>query len=64
MRAVILPVNSVTLPITLAEKASTPRTIEAAKSDPGSLGRLMVVFEPPPEVETGVAGMERRKTGS
>jgi hypothetical protein len=47
------PVKSVTLPITLLEKSWTPRTIEAAKSEPGSCGSAGPA--PPP---VGMEGVE------
>ena len=46
--AVTPEVKLLTLPITPAEKFDTPLTTEAAKSDPGRLGRLR---PPPPELE-------------
>lgn len=58
---VIPSVNEVTLPITLPEKSCTPLTTEAAKSDPGKLGRLML---PPAEGVPAIEGIPADETGS
>lgn len=57
VRFVTDEVKSVTLPITPAAILEAPVTIEAAKSAPGKLGRLMEGRLPPDPVlvETGAA---------
>ena len=59
---VMLSVNDVRLPITFPEKSCTPLTTDAAKSDPGKLGRLMLPpVEGTPEESEGIPADE---TGS
>lgn len=55
---VILPVKSVTLPITLLDTFCTPLTIEAAKSEPGRWGNDKFPPEGRPAVGSDVAGLE------